>query len=139
MVAESIRSTINYKSHVKFIPENLEAIYLEIQKPKSKPILIVTWYRTPNSNISILNDFETLLRKLDDTNIDLIITGDLNCDMTARKPTCHTKRLSELLNEFQLKQHIKNPTRITPTSKTLIDTRGHSRMHTSANVSQQQV
>jgi hypothetical protein len=76
--------------------------------------------RPPNSNTS-LNDFETLLRKLDDTNIDIIITGDLNCEMMANNPTHHTKRLSDLINEFQLKQHITSPTRITPSSKTLID------------------
>ncbi len=46
-VAIYIRNTINYKKHVEFIPENLEAICLEIQKPKSKPILIVTWCRPP--------------------------------------------------------------------------------------------
>jgi hypothetical protein len=34
-------------------------------------------------NIALLNDLETLLRKLGDTNIDLIFTGDLNCDMMA--------------------------------------------------------
>ena len=95
---------------------------LEIQKPKSQLILIVAWYRPPNSNTSIFNDCETLLRKLDDLNIDLIITGDLNCDMMANNPTHHTKRLSDLINEFQLKQHITSPTRITPTSKTLIET-----------------
>ena len=39
----------------------------------------------------------------------------------ARNTTCHTKRLSDLINGFQLKQHIKSPTRITLTSKTLID------------------
>ena len=41
--------------------------------------------------------------------------------MITRNPTCHTKRLSDLINEFQLKQHIKTPTRITLMSKTLID------------------
>ena len=39
----------------------------------------------------------------------------------ANNPTHHTKRLSDLINEFQLKQHITSPTRITPSSKTLID------------------
>jgi hypothetical protein len=41
--------------------------------------------------------------------------------MMANNPTHHTKRLSDLINEFQLKQHITSPTRITPSSKTLID------------------
>ena len=116
-----IRNIISYKNHIEFIPDNLESICLEIQKPKSKPLLIVTWYRPPNSNTSILSDFETLLRKLDDKNIDIIITSDLNRDMMENNPTHHTKRLSALINEFQLKQHITSPTRITPSSKTLID------------------
>jgi hypothetical protein len=41
--------------------------------------------------------------------------------MMANNPTHHTKRLSDIINEFQLKQHITSPTRITPSSKTLID------------------
>jgi hypothetical protein len=39
----------------------------------------------------------------------------------ANNPTHHTIRLSDLINEFQLKQHITSPTRITPSSKILID------------------
>jgi exonuclease III len=63
-VAIYIRSIISYKKHIEFIPDNLESICLEIQKPKSKPLLIVTWYRPPNSKTSLLNVFETSLRKL---------------------------------------------------------------------------
>lgn len=97
-VAIYIRTTINYKNLIELIPENLEAICIKIHKPKSKPIIIVTWYRPPNSNITILNNFEMLLQKLDDINIDFIITGDLNCDMITKNPTNHTKRLSDLIN-----------------------------------------
>ena len=120
-VAIYVRSIISYKNHIEIIPGNLESICIEIHKPKSKPVLIVTCYRPPNTNSSVLNDFETLLLKLEDTNIDFIITGDLNCDMIAKNPTHLTKRLYDLINEFQLKQHIISPTRITPASKTLID------------------
>ena len=41
--------------------------------------------------------------------------------MIAKNPTNHTKRLHDLIIEFQLKQHITSPTSITPASKTLID------------------
>ena len=51
-------------NNIEIIPDNLESICIEIHKLKSKPILIVTWYRPPNTNTSILNDFETLLLKL---------------------------------------------------------------------------
>jgi hypothetical protein len=108
---------MNYINHTEFIPDNLESICVEIQKPKAKPILVITWYRPPNSNINILNDFEKLLQEISDKNVDLIITGDLNCDMIATNPTHHTKKLSDLINEYQLKQHIKSPTSITPTTK----------------------
>jgi exonuclease III len=39
-VAIYIRNIISYKNHIEFIPDNLESICLEIQKPKSKPLLI---------------------------------------------------------------------------------------------------
>ena len=38
-VAIYIRNIISYKNHIEFIPDNLEFICLEIQKPKSKPLL----------------------------------------------------------------------------------------------------
>ena len=41
--------------------------------------------------------------------------------MISKNPTHLTKRLYDLINEFQLKQHIISPIRITPASKTLID------------------
>ena len=53
-----------------------------------------------NSNINLLNDFEKLLQEISDKNVDLIITGDLNCDMIATNPTNHTKKLSDLINEY---------------------------------------
>ena len=37
-VAIYIISIISHKNHIEFIPDNLESICLEIQKPKSKPL-----------------------------------------------------------------------------------------------------
>ena len=54
---------MNYITHTEFIPDNLESISVEMQKPKAKPILVITWYRPPNSNINICNDFESFYRK----------------------------------------------------------------------------
>ena len=38
-VAIYIRNIISCKNHIEFIPDNLESICLEIQNPKSKPLL----------------------------------------------------------------------------------------------------
>ena len=46
---------------------------LEIQKPRSKPFVVATWYRPPDSPIGIFSPFETLLGKLDSENIEYIL------------------------------------------------------------------
>jgi hypothetical protein len=84
---------MNYINHTKFIPDDLEPICVEIQKPKAKPIQVITWYRPPNSNINIFNNVEKLLQEISDKNVDLTITGDLNCDMIATNPAHHTRNL----------------------------------------------
>ena len=101
--------------------QGLEAICLEIKKAKCKPFLVTAWYRPPNSPVEIFDKFENFLHLAENENIDLIITGDLNCNLLATKSNSHTKKLTDLLDIYQLQQHIKTPTRTTPDTKTLID------------------
>ena len=50
----------------------------------------------------------------------LMLTGDINIDML--RPSDHlTKRVQGILDMFELTQIVKRPTRVTRTSKTLID------------------
>ena len=60
-------------------------ICLEIQKPRSKPFVVATWYRPPDSPIGIFSPSETLIGKLDSENIEYFLMGDLNCDMIATR------------------------------------------------------
>ncbi len=76
-----------------------------------------TWYRPPSANIELLDFFIDFLRKADDENKDIVITGDFNCNFLATEYNEHTAKLDNLLTEYQLQQNIKDPTRITPTSK----------------------
>ena len=62
------------------VPEDVEAVCLEIIKPKSKPVLIASAYRPPNSQIEFLDKVEVLFQNLDNEHKELIIVGDLNCD-----------------------------------------------------------
>jgi hypothetical protein len=94
---------------------------LEITKPKSKPLLFSNWYHPPDSNIELLTLFEKFLQNADNERKALIITGDFNCDPLSPVNNVHKSKLIDLLYEFQLQQLIKNPTRITATSKTLLD------------------
>lgn len=83
-------------------------------------MLISNWYHPPNSKIELLDIFESFLQKVDSKNKELIITGDLNCNLAIDK-NIHIKKLNDLMDVYQLQQHIKSPTRVTATSKTLLD------------------
>ena len=43
------------------MPDILEAVCIEVRNPKSKPLLIVSLYRPPNSRCQILNEIEMLV------------------------------------------------------------------------------
>jgi exonuclease III len=53
-VAIYFRVNINIKNRNDLVPDSLEALCVEVRKPKSKPILIVSCYRPPNSNHEVL-------------------------------------------------------------------------------------
>ena len=121
-VAIYIRNTIPYVERSTIIPENVEAVCIEVRKPNAKPILISTWYRPPNSNSEILDSFEIFLQNIDKENKEIIITGDFNIDlMPSETENSKANRLKELLNTYQLSQLIKKPTRTTESTKTLLD------------------
>ena len=50
-----------------------------------------------------------------------MILGDLNCDILSLAPSNHTKRFLDIINLFQLKQLIKEHTRVTQSPESLID------------------
>ena len=52
-------------------------------------------------------------------NKDVVLLGDLNCDML--KNDRHSTALDEFCVNYNLKQIIDKPTRVTENSKTLID------------------
>ena len=52
-----------------------------IYQPNSKPFLVATWYRPPNSNVDKFNYFEDFIDMLDAENVEYYPLGDLNCDL----------------------------------------------------------
>jgi hypothetical protein len=80
-----------------------------------------TWYRPPDWNAKVFDLFEEFLQKAEAEHKELIILGDLNCDLYTNTASSSTKKLIELLDVYQLKQLIKKPTRVTAKTRTLID------------------
>ena len=120
-VAIYYRSILNIKNRQDLIPANVEAVCLEVTRPKSKPILITSVYRPPNSQMELFNEIESLFQNLDNEHKEQIIVGDFNCDLLQDNLKNHTKRLNDIVNLFQLEQIINLPTRITDSTSSLLD------------------
>ena len=58
------RSILNVIDRNDLVPADVEALCLEIIKPKCKPILIASIYRPPNSKIELLDSIEVLFQTL---------------------------------------------------------------------------
>ena len=63
----------------------------------------------------------SVLAKIEAENAESNILGDINCDMMAVTPANETRHLIELCELFQYTQLIKEPTRVTSSTKSLID------------------
>ena len=116
-----LRSTISYKIQNDLVPDDIEAICLEISKPNSRNFIVASVYRPPSSTSEFFLTFEKMIKMIDDENKELHILGDLNCNMLTNISNQPTKTLKGILETYQLSQPITEATRITTSSCTLID------------------
>lgn len=114
-----IRNNLNFNLVENLSNDRLELITVEITLPHSRSFLISTWYRPPNSPIEIFQGFEEMIDKIDQTNLEYYLLGDMNCDMLSN--SYPSACLNNILDLYGLKQLITEPTRITQNTRTLID------------------
>ena len=115
-----VRSNINFSLRPDLSDIHLENIRTEIRKPRSKPFLIATWSRPPNSSTEIFSHFESFVGKLDAENVEFYLMGDFHCNLASPQPDINTVLLTNIVDICNLLQLIDSPTSITTTS-TLID------------------
>lgn len=112
-------TAIYYKSNFIACPRadlcssELETTWLDITLPNKHKILISSLYRPPNVDIK---DFTSILETLCDNvcneTKEILVLGDLNCDLAAKKPSSETRALCRLFDIYQFKQLIHDHTRI---------------------------
>ena len=76
-----IRSNINFQLHADLSPNNLEFLTVEITEPRSKPFLVSTWYRPPQSPPDLFSTFERIFDNIDAENLEVYLMGVLNCNL----------------------------------------------------------
>ena len=99
---------------------NFQQLWMKLQNKKMKTIIICVTYRPPDCPLNcIQDDFRQNYVRALSMNKPIFILGDLNCNLLK---DCPEKRaITDLCNDLNLKQIIKEPTGITDTSQTLID------------------
>lgn len=113
-----IRNLIDFKISSDLSHPDLEFLCVEIKKPGVKPFIFSNWYRPPNTCVELFGKSEVLLEKIEAENTESNIIRDLKMASPSNNEIRHLIELSE---SYQYVPLIKEPTRITPNSKTLID------------------
>ena len=113
-----IRSNINYVVREDLDNQLLEILSIEIRKPNSKPFVVTSWYRPPNSLSDLFPYLDTVVGRLDSEHVEHYLIGDMNCNLLS-SDNIHTRALSSITEGLKLL--IDEPTRITPSSSSLID------------------
>ncbi len=53
-----IRDSIPFSERNDLVTDSLEMICIEINKPHNKSFLVSTWYRAPNSQSALFDEYE---------------------------------------------------------------------------------
>ena len=105
----------------------IESLWIEVCPPKSHSFLVGVLYRPPTASNHAVKDYmfilESGLQQAAARGKEVIILGDLNCDLLAKRnnTSVECRQLKGLLRSENFTQLIHQPTRITRDSQTLLD------------------
>ncbi|MCG8034833.1 MAG: hypothetical protein JAZ03_22035 [Candidatus Thiodiazotropha taylori] len=98
--------------------DSLECIWLEVKPTNSKPFLVAYVYRPPKSTIQWNDYFEESLEKACSLELEMYLLGDFNRDLLNDQVG---KSWLDYTETFGITQYVREATRVTNSSKTLID------------------
>ena len=116
-----IRSDLSFNIRSDLYHDDLEAIWIDLFLPKSKPILCGAIYRPPTQQ-----NFYTILdlvcsRSRAFLEQETILLGDFNTDVSVNSKVPLLQSFKSFINMFHFNQLICEPTRYCTTSATVID------------------
>ena len=99
------------------IDTSLECLAVNVVLSPKMNFNVVVLYNPPSHNVSFYHDLGELLKILN-CHLETILLGDINVNWICKSGK---QKLKMLMSKHNFKQMVKDPTRITRTSKTLID------------------
>ena len=116
-----IRSDLAFNTLDDISHHEIEATWIELLLPKTKPIICGVVYRPPDqSNFYELFEGVCLASSLFNER-QCVVLGDFNTNTTGSRRCNLTTSLNAFLNLFNWTQIIKEPTRVTTTTSSTID------------------
>ena len=86
--------------------------------PQTKPLLLGTVYRAPDSKAEYIDKLDLVFQNCTSLYDDVVIVGDFNLDLCK---TSNNTKVNKLASHCNMKQLISDYTRITETTKTILD------------------
>ena len=120
-VCTYISDKLAYNDKPNLLDNHIEAIFVDILLPKTKPILVGTCYRPPNDNNFYSNLETMLLQNVNFHEQEIFILGDFNTDVNSTRGSSLCKSLMSWMKSMDLHQLIKDATQITANSSTVLD------------------
>lgn len=115
-----IKNNLKFSLLVSECCDFVEYIWLKVRVNKQE-LAVGTVYRPPNSNImSFFNNFEDILTGIYSNFNNVICCGDFNINLLNINSNICTQ-FNSILETFNLKQLINEPTRITNTTTSILD------------------
>ena len=113
----------NDLSNSLYASKDLESVFVEIIQKKKKNIIVGTIYRHPGMPLDNFNEryLSPLLDKISKENKTAVLLGDFNVDLLKCESNSNAADFLDVLGAHSFVPQILYPTRITKTSKTLID------------------
>ena len=103
-------------------PDIIESVFVEIDIPHGKNIVVGSIYRPPNQNMSLFVDkLNEILGIISKDNKHCYVISDFNSDLLHYNNHAHTQEFVDSLFSYAFYPLISKPTRITSHSATLID------------------
>ena len=94
-------------------------LWMQVQHKTLKSFLLCVTYKPPDCNVACFEDFRDRYTQALVYGLPILVVGDLNCDLLVSSSKSRT--LNNLCTSLNMKQLITQPTRVTETSKSLID------------------
>lgn len=123
-VAMYVREDLAFRLRNDINTGGQECLWIELIRDKCKPTLLCCAYRAPDADLrTFISSLRDSMPAVDLEKSDVVILGDLNANMmsNSKLPKKDKQLLLNFSRAFDFTQLIKEPTRISDTSRTLID------------------